>query len=41
MFLPLIMLEMDSSSGQNAASLLGAIECTLAMVSVLAYVLAI
>ena len=33
MFLPLIMLEMDSSSGQNAASLLGAIdECTLVMV---------
>mmetsp|Transcript_11252 Transcript_11252/g.16122 ORF Transcript_11252/g.16122 Transcript_11252/m.16122 type:complete len:159 (+) Transcript_11252:136-612(+) len=33
MFLPLIMLEMDSSTGQNAASLLGAIdECTLVMV---------
>lgn len=32
-FLPLIMLEMDSSTGQNAASLLGAIdECTLVMV---------
>lgn len=32
-FLPLIMLEMDSSTGQNAASLLGAIdECTLVMI---------
>jgi hypothetical protein len=32
-FLPLIMLEMDSSTEQNAASLLGAIdECTLVMV---------
>ena len=32
-FLPLIMLEMDSSTGQNAASLLGAIyECTLVIV---------
>lgn len=32
-FLPLIMLEMDSSTGHNAASLLGAIDlCTLVMV---------
>lgn len=32
-FLPLIMLEMDSSTGEDAASLLGAIdECTLVMV---------
>jgi hypothetical protein len=32
-FLPLIILEMDSSTGKNAASLLGAIdECTLVMV---------